>query len=994
LDETAPVDSVSVATVSPSLLNISVSDTTTPSDLDSESVYPQIYFRGIASSGGEFTADADHLPGTYDTDYHYDSADSFNYLGSRGHKIIRLPIRWERIQPTRNAALDSTELTRITTVISNIQSAGMKAIIDVHNYARYINSTANGGAELALGNDLPTADLVDLWDRLSTAFSGNAGVYAYGLMNEPHDIDPNPGVFSGDVRYDWDDGTVQGWTGDSATASNVSNRLRLSASATAGYFNFRKDDAATMRGSGSGSVIQVKATLAAGVSGTWTVKPQWQNSSYQWKDADTVYYQKTSDNTFVDNLIADTEILVTAVFTTNPISSPIAFCLQTEANDAIEETVTVDYDDFSQGSLSGSQTGSEVWESISQTLVNTIRENGDNTLIMVPGYDWSGAQDWTTNHSDGFITDPANNFMYEAHYYFDSDNSGAYNDSYSTTNSAAVTAGYDDLADRVTTELNVWLNWLSSNHVRGFLGEFGWRNDESTSSWNAVGEVLYDLIDAANVSATYWATGEWWGTGYKLSAYTGTPLNTPTSIAPIIEAHLSYSMMIVGDSTAPTDSATVTLSAGITSYDISVSDTTNPSDEVLVSIPKNYVSVLDSSTPSDSATVQIPKLYVSVSDTTTPTDSVAVSLRLSTSVVDSTAPTDTVTVHRSPPWYFADVLTVQVGSIDSGTVETTWDNDGSSLTLAEVLAANPAYTYEFTFNNVPSDEIGQLHKIHIQGNYNGNPAHTVNVEQYNYTTTGWTNVGTLPSTSTSTFYDYDLTSTADYISGNQMKIRFNHVGIGVNTHKLYLDYLKIDTGIDISVSDTTTPTDSVAVSIPKNYISVSDTTTPTDSVTVSIPKNYISVSDTTTPTDSVSVLIPTLLISVSDTSEPTDSVAMSVPTGINTSVTDSTTPTDTVTISIPKNYISVSDSSTPTDVVDIAVRPLYISVTDSTAPTDLPTVLPWRWYDVADPSGSWSDTSGVSTSWSDSSNPSSSWTGSSSTTTTWSNSSDPTTSWS
>jgi hypothetical protein len=43
-------------------------------------------------------------------------------------------------------------------------------------------------------------------------------VYAYGLMNEPHDLLAVAGGFSGTVRYPWAS-TVEGWTGDSATAS-------------------------------------------------------------------------------------------------------------------------------------------------------------------------------------------------------------------------------------------------------------------------------------------------------------------------------------------------------------------------------------------------------------------------------------------------------------------------------------------------------------------------------------------------------------------------------------------------------------------------------------------------------------------------------------------------------------------------------------------------------------------------------------------------------
>lgn len=531
----------------------------------------------MSSSGGEFTADADHLPGTYNTDYHYDSDASFEFLASRGHKIIRLPFRWERIQPTRNAALDSTELTRITNVATSIESWGMRVVLDVHNYARYINSTANGGAELVLGSTLPVSDLVDLWTRLSTAFKNNAAIYAYGLMNEPHDLSPDPGDLTGSVRYDWNDGTTQGWTGDSATATNVSNKLRLTATATDGYFNFRKDDAGTLAGSATGSVLRMKVTLGAGISGTWVMKPQWQNQAYSWKNADTIYYQRTDTGEWVSNLVANVEVEVTAIYTTDPISSPRAFAIQVESNNATAGTVSADIDDFAQGSLNSFKTAAQVWESASQDLVDAIRANGDTKRIMVSGYDWSGAQIWSTTHPTPWITDSANNFAYEAHYYFDTGNSGAYNDTYATTNTAAQGMGYTDLADRVTQESSVFFNWITSRSLAGFIGETGWRNDESTTDWNAVGEVFYDLMDLWHIEAAYWATGEWWGTSYKLSAYTGEPLDTLTTVAPIIEGHPTEASSTTTSTTSSSSSTSSTSSSSSTSSTSSSSSSSSTS---------------------------------------------------------------------------------------------------------------------------------------------------------------------------------------------------------------------------------------------------------------------------------------------------------------------------------------------------------------------------------------------------------------------------------
>jgi hypothetical protein len=79
------------------------------------------YVRGVNMAGGEFAPSAATLPGTVGTDYSYDTAAAFVTIGTRGHRIVRLPFRWERIQPTRGAALNSAELARLTQVVADIR---------------------------------------------------------------------------------------------------------------------------------------------------------------------------------------------------------------------------------------------------------------------------------------------------------------------------------------------------------------------------------------------------------------------------------------------------------------------------------------------------------------------------------------------------------------------------------------------------------------------------------------------------------------------------------------------------------------------------------------------------------------------------------------------------------------------------------------------------------------------------------------------------------
>jgi hypothetical protein len=89
---------------------------------------------------------------------------------------------------------------------------------------------------------------------------------------------------------------------------------------------------------------------------------------------------------------------------------------------------------------------------------------------------------------------------------------------------------------RAAAELDVFAEWLTANGVRGHIGEFGWPNDDTN---NRVGERYLRLVRARGLTATQWATGEWWGDSYRFSVYTrsrsGGPVDRPQGQAPVLE---------------------------------------------------------------------------------------------------------------------------------------------------------------------------------------------------------------------------------------------------------------------------------------------------------------------------------------------------------------------------------------------------------------------------------------------------------------------------
>lgn len=233
---------------------------------------------GINVAGGEFAAPSNAStssfsnknPGIYGVDYHYDSAETFHYLASRGVRMVRIPFRWERLQPRLSGPLSRGEVRRLSNAADRAGRAGLDVVLDMHNYGAYYRDADGVGIRRAIGTrGCSVSDFVDVWRRLSKRFAADAIVVGYGLMNEP---------------------------------------------------------------------IGIPATAQL--------------------------------------------------------------------------------------------TPAERWERMSQRALDAIRGRGDTTTILVPGYNWSGVRSWRASHPDGWIHDPVGRFRYEAHHYWDEDQSGTYALSY------------------------------------------------------------------------------------------------------------------------------------------------------------------------------------------------------------------------------------------------------------------------------------------------------------------------------------------------------------------------------------------------------------------------------------------------------------------------------------------------------------------------------------------------------------------------------------
>jgi len=152
-----------------------------PTMIDTSSGQP--WFRGVSLAGAEFASDmwgGGQLPGTYGVNYTYPTAAELSYFASQRMNTVRLPFRWERLQPQLNLPLDPAELARLDEVVNAATAQGTHVLLDPHNYARWFS--------WVVGSDtLPNSAFADFWSRLAAHYQGNPKVI-FGLMNEPHDM--------------------------------------------------------------------------------------------------------------------------------------------------------------------------------------------------------------------------------------------------------------------------------------------------------------------------------------------------------------------------------------------------------------------------------------------------------------------------------------------------------------------------------------------------------------------------------------------------------------------------------------------------------------------------------------------------------------------------------------------------------------------------------------------------------------------------------------
>lgn len=145
----------------------------------SANVAPMLF--GVNLANGDATSTG-NVPGTYGFDYIYPSEPYFDYYQSKGLTIIRLPVKWKRIQQNLGDPLFEDDMERLDDVMTMARERGMKIILDLHDYGEY----KLGSTVYKVGStQVPHSYLADLWQKVAARYANEEALFGYDIMNEP-----------------------------------------------------------------------------------------------------------------------------------------------------------------------------------------------------------------------------------------------------------------------------------------------------------------------------------------------------------------------------------------------------------------------------------------------------------------------------------------------------------------------------------------------------------------------------------------------------------------------------------------------------------------------------------------------------------------------------------------------------------------------------------------------------------------------------------------
>jgi hypothetical protein len=355
------------------------------------------------------------------------------FLAARGVRLIRLPLRWERMTESPGGALQATPVAELHTVLDICEANGVQVILDCHNYANYwlgSDTTTRNLVVLArTGGSLTSAHLSDFWVRMDAEFGAHAAVHSYDLMNESS-LGSMVGVNAVTTNIQDFNTDTTGWVAD-ASGGAVLGHTTSSPYAGAGAATFNK--AFTTSGFSQGAIRQ---SLSAGRSqsgtevGCWVWYPTQTDSAVnivQTHQARIVLWNSAGSQvpgTTRSITKGQWNYVSASNFTAGELSNHQALGLQIwTTGTTAAETITFKVDEFGMYST---LTAAQVWQQIAADCADALHAEGSTKRVWLSGYGTSEGSLTTFHQSAGpYYTGDHTNYGYAVHNYPDRNEAGA-----------------------------------------------------------------------------------------------------------------------------------------------------------------------------------------------------------------------------------------------------------------------------------------------------------------------------------------------------------------------------------------------------------------------------------------------------------------------------------------------------------------------------------------------------------------------------------------
>lgn len=132
---------------------------------------------GVNLSAATFSAEVQ--PGKNGVNYLFPAEQYFKEWSARGVKTVRLPILWERLQPTFYTELNSEYAGLVTQTLGFAQKYGIRIALDLHGFARFNN-------QLIGSPEVPLKAFTDVTGRMALRWGRHPALFGYDLNNEPY----------------------------------------------------------------------------------------------------------------------------------------------------------------------------------------------------------------------------------------------------------------------------------------------------------------------------------------------------------------------------------------------------------------------------------------------------------------------------------------------------------------------------------------------------------------------------------------------------------------------------------------------------------------------------------------------------------------------------------------------------------------------------------------------------------------------------------------